>query len=75
MKITDILKEVGIMGLKLIMFLIGTFACFGMLVGCFVMITQMTFWHSMWIAAIPSILFGIWCQSTIETDIKEIKKD
>ena len=69
----ELLKDFGVMGLKVLMFVIGTFACYGMLIGCFVMITEMTFWNSMLVAIVPSILFGLWCQSTIETDIKESK--
>ena len=67
----DILKELGNIGVKLILFLAGTCACFSMLTGAFVVLTEMTFWNSICIAIIPSILFGIWCQHLKQSDLKE----
>ena len=67
----DILRELGIVGVKVLLFLAGTFACFSMLTGAFVVLTQMTFWNSICVAAIPSLAFGIWCQHLKKSDLKE----
>lgn len=65
------LKELGILGVKILMFLAGFCACFAMLTGAFVVLTQMSFLSSIGTSIIPSILFGIWCQSTVQTDLRE----
>lgn len=67
----EILKDLGILGVKVLMFLAGFCACFAMFTGALVVLTQMTFLNSILTSIAPSILFGIWCQSTVERDLKE----
>lgn len=67
----ETLKELGILGVKVLMFLAGFCACFAMFTGALVVLTQMTFLNSILTSILPAILFGIWCQSTVETDLRE----
>ena len=67
----EILKDLGILGVKVLMFLAGFCACLAMLTGALVVLTQMTILNIILTSIIPAILFGIWCQSTVETDLKE----
>lgn len=67
----DVLKDLGVLGVKVLMFLAGFCACFAMFTGALVVLTQMTFLNSILTSLLPAILFGIWCQSTVERDLRE----
>ena len=67
----DILKDLGVLGVKVLMFLAGFCACLSMFSGALVVLTQMGILNSILTSIVPGILFGIWCQSTVERDLRE----
>ena len=69
----DILKDLGLVGLKTLMFLAGFCACLSMFSGALVVLTTMTVFDSICTSIVPAILFGVWCQHTVKNDLKDEK--
>ena len=67
----ELLKEFGMIGLRILLFIIGFCACLSMLSGALVVMTAMGVWNSIVTAIIPSILFGIWVQHLTKEDLED----